>query len=711
MSMTSYSGDRDSHQTMSGRVIPNRRTSNGPVELQGNSFPIPGPRSPATQTRTSSMASTAVDPTSRTMSMASTIAPSERPSDALQHKPSVAKSISSNTDRRQKSPLVYPALLSRVGDCFREKIAVGDRTKNDLTYKNAFSGAEAVDIISYIIKTTDRNLALLLGRALDAQKFFHDVTYDHRLRDSATEMYQFRETMMDEPHEAPEVNGVFVLLTECYSPTCTRDQLCYSIACPRRLEQQSRLNLKPQPGLRREKSQSSLHDDNEPDEQKLWINTVSQEVADSVSEREKKRQEVISEIMYTERDFVKDLEYLRDFWIMPLRSANPAAPSPIPESRKERIVRTIFSNIIDPPSIHGVSSKFADSLTERQRKQPVVQCVGDIFLEYVPQFEPFIIYGSNQLAGKYEFENERSLNPYFSKFVDETERRKESRKLELNGYLTKPTTRLARYPLLLENVLKYTEPTSQDKDDIPKAMKMIRDLLTRVNAESGKAENRFNLKRLHEQLRFRPNERVDLKLTDEGRELIYKGALKKTPTDPSDIQAYLFDHAMLLVRVKMVGKKEEVKVYRRPIPLELLSIREMEEVIPKLGIAKRPTSNLIPGTRTATNDNNKKEGFPITFKHLGKGGYELTLYANTQGARQKWMEHIGGQQLILRKRGDFYNRFILSNNFFSATNRVNCVAPFGKFFSQCPRESFLTLYRWWSKADLWHGLRYLCVGP
>ncbi|KAG9234100.1 CNH domain-containing protein [Amylocarpus encephaloides] len=674
MSMTSYPQDRGEHQTMSGRVIPNRRTSSGPHDMQN--FAIPGPRSPATATRTTSMASTTVGDMSRTMSMASTITPSDR-TESLQHRPSVAKSISSaNGGGRKKSPLVYPALLSRVAECFREKVTVGDRTKNGLAYKNAFSGADAVDVIAYIIKTTDRNLALLLGRALDAQKFFHDVTYDHRLRDSAVEMYQFRETMMDEPHEAPEVNGVFVLLSECYSPTCTRDQLCYSIACPRRLEQQSRLNLKPQPGLRREKSEASLHDVDEPDEQKLWINTVSQEIADSVDEREKKRQEVISEIMYTERDFVKDLEYLRDFWILPLRSSNPATPSPLPESRKEKTVRTIFTNIIDSPSIHAVSSKFAESLTERQKKNPVVDHVGDIFLHYVPQFEPFIVYGSNQLAAKYEFENERSLNPYFSKFVDETERRKESRKLELNGYLTKPTTRLARYPLLLENVLKYTQTGNPDQDTIPVAMTMIKDLLTRVNAESGKAENRFNLKRLHEQLRFRPNERVDLKLTDEKRELIHKGTLKKAPNDPSDIQGYLFDHAMLLVRVKTVGKKEEVKVYRRPIPLELLSIREMDEVIPKLGVVKRPSSSLIPGTKSTTSDNSKKEGFPITFRHIGKGGYELTLYANTPGSRNKWMEHIGEQQAILRARGDFYNRSILSSSFFTNVNRVNCVAPF-----------------------------------
>lgn len=494
--------------------------------------------------------------------MASTIAP---PHD-LGHKTSIAKSVSSSSGAvkppAKKMPLVYPALLSRVAECFQDRILTGDRTKNDLTYKHAFSGTDAVDVISYIIKTTDRNLALLLGRALDAQKFFHDVTYDHRLRDSPNEMYQFRESIMDEASDGPQVNGVFVLLTECYSPTCTPEHLCYSIACPRRLEQQSRLNLAPQPGLAKQDEDVALQDQDQ-DEQKLWINTVSKEVADSVSEREQKRQEVISEIMYTERDFVKDLEYLRDFWIFPLRGLVRELPSPIPESRRERLVRTIFSNIIDPPSIHGVSARFAEKLTERQKQNPVVKTVGDIFLEFVPQFQPFIAYGAMQLNAKFEFEKEKSLNPYFAKFVDETERRKESRKLELNGYLTKPTTRLARYPLLLDNVLKYTEEGSQDKKDLPIAMAMIRDLLSKVNMESGRAENRHNLRQLHEQLRFRPNERVDLKLTEDGRDLIQKGNLKKAPNDASEITCYLFDHALLLVRTKTVNKKEEIKVYRR----------------------------------------------------------------------------------------------------------------------------------------------------
>lgn len=39
---------------------------------------------------------------------------------------------------------------------------------------------------------------------------------------------------------------------------------------------------------------------------------MPKEIADSVSDTEKKRQEAINEAIYTERDFVRDMEYLRD---------------------------------------------------------------------------------------------------------------------------------------------------------------------------------------------------------------------------------------------------------------------------------------------------------------------------------------------------------------------------------------------------------------
>ena len=56
----------------------------------------------------------------------------------------------------------------------------------------------------------------------------------------------------------------------------------------------------------------------------------------------------------------------------------------------------------------------------------------------------------------------------------------------------------------------------------------------------------------------------DLRLKEDGRELIYKGALGKRGNaqgDSGDLMVFLFDHALLMVKPK--SKVEQYKVYRR----------------------------------------------------------------------------------------------------------------------------------------------------
>ncbi|KXN92394.1 Rho1 guanine nucleotide exchange factor 1 [Leucoagaricus sp. SymC.cos] len=593
--------------------------------------------------------------------------------------------------RPRKTPIVYPALLSRVAEAFRERIPLGDRAKDGLTYKEAFDGREAVDKIAYIIKTTDRNLALLLGRALDAQKFFHDVTYDHRLRDSPNELYQFRTKLgpyvsgelgnpdilendealsptaatgqekVQEAEEIPLPSGVFTLLTDCYSPTCSRDQLCYSIACPRRLEQQARLNMKPQPGLSKQISKESLID--LPEVGTLWIHSVPQEIVNSVSETEKKRQEAINEVIYTERDFVRDLEYLRDTWMLRLQESEV-----IPPDRRNSFIQQVFWNVRD---ILAVNTRLRDALGKRQKSYAVVDRIGDVFLDHVPHFGPFVAYGAHQLYGKYEFEREKGQNPAFSAFVEATERLPESRKLELNAFLTKPTTRLARYPLLLETVLKHTPDDSSDKTMIPKVVAMIKEFLANVNAESGKTENRFNLMQLDGQLIYKPGEEiVDLRLKEPGRELIYKGGLMKRD---GEILVFLFDHAILFAKgVKSKGH-ESLRVYRRPIPLELLSISFSDDLSPANGTirSRRQTGGINSPAR-----NDAKGQYWISFYHLGRKSYSLVLWANSILSQKKWVESIQRQQVLMTERSCYFDEVVLSEGFFAGPNKVNCAAPF-----------------------------------
>ncbi|KAL2312867.1 RhoGEF for Rho1 [Schizosaccharomyces pombe] len=610
----------------------------------------------------------------------------------------VNSEASSPVHKNKRRRRIYAALLSRVASELLDRLQLGDITKDGLIYSNAFTGDHAVTVLMGIIHTSDRNLALLVGRSLDAQKFIHDVTYDHRLRDSHREIYQLQgtgyrpflrandNTSINNKNHHKELednesgtrissstlgdtsfpNGIFTLLTHCYSPTCAKDHPCYSISCPRRLEQQHRLFAKMRANT--EQSSSLAFDDKE---QKLWIHSVPQEIAYSVSDRERKRQEVICEVIYTERDFVKDLEYLRDYWIKPLW-----ASSCIPERKKEKFIRTVFLNALE---VQAVNSKLAEALTKRQNYKPIVDNIADIFLEHVPKFEPFIRYGAGQLYGKYEFEKEKSSNPAFAKFVSDVERLKESRKLELNGYLTKPTTRLARYPLLLEAVLKYTDEGNPDKQDIPKVINIVRGFLSRLNVESGKAENKFNLFHLNQQLVFKPGEHYDLHLLDANRQLIFKGPLKKrsagstSSESASDVTLFLFDHALLIVKPKTINKRELLKVFQRPIPLLLLQLFLVDDNGLRIPYSSKQQ---LAAVSKAANGKPPSRFYPFSLQLLGRRGYEITLYATTEVSRDKWLEHIDNQQTLLQHRNQWFESVTICSNFFVGDNKVNAIGVY-----------------------------------
>jgi hypothetical protein len=75
----------------------------------------------------------------------------------------------------------------------------------------------------------------------------------------------------------------------------------------------------------------------------------------------------------------------------------------------------VFWNIHD---IIAVNTRLRDALNKRQKSYAVVERIGDILLDAVPHFGPFVSYGAHQLYGKYEFEKEKSSNMAFAQFVE-----------------------------------------------------------------------------------------------------------------------------------------------------------------------------------------------------------------------------------------------------------------------------------------------------
>ena len=71
-----------------------------------------------------------------------------------------------------------------------------------------------------------------------------------------------------------------------------------------------------------------------------------------------------------------------------------------------------------------------------------------------------------------------------------------------------------------------------------------------------------------------------------------------------------------------------------------------------------------------------KGGFSITFVHLGRKYYQITLWASTYVSQRKWVENIQKQQDTMRERSNVFETVTLSEGFFLGVNRVNCAAPF-----------------------------------
>ncbi|CEP16510.1 hypothetical protein [Parasitella parasitica] len=589
---------------------------------------------------------------------------------------------------RSQQISIYTALLSEVARELFRRITCSTLVKDGREYHEVFSGKEATDRLLSILGNNDRLEAIAIGAALRNQNFFHDVNYEPTFIDSSDELYAFKD-MANTPKEddvseqfsresisvrlldfqsSDLPNGIYTDLTDCYSPTCVGDNLCYSWSC---LKKKASMSLK----------QSQQHQVKE-ENTRLWSQSVPESVVEATLPEERKRQECIYELIYTEQDFVRDLQYVHEFWVQPLMSEDI-----ISDDKREQFVKQVFYNIAD---VRHVNTELSRALELRQAEKYLVSSIGDVMLEHVGYFRPFIEYGAHQVIGKFNFELEKKRNPVFAQFVEETERKPESRRLELNGYLTKPTTRLGRYNLLLREILKRTPDDNPDKEAIPQIMDIITAYLEQVNIEAGKCENFFNLQQIGERLEFKStSDYVDLKLEHPGRQLLMKGRMKRkgnSSSEASDLQVFLFDHYLVLAKIKYEDHLEKYKTYRRPIPLDLLSItvtmsnrqKRASSILPyNRSTNQTATTNAVP--RPSTSDSlstgNKPSNLSITFIHHGrKGSPAITLFTSASSLQQIWIKKIMDQKTLLANTRSIFSITPLITNHFTITNRVNNTA-------------------------------------
>lgn len=243
----------------------------------------------------------------------------------------------------------------------------------------------------------------------------------------------------------------------------------------------------------------------------------------NMTEKEKKRKmgraNVISEIISTENSYVKSLEVIREVYIKPLRKRRR-----ILSLREEA---TIFSNI---ENLHAIHVNFLHELTERQKLFPDETPIVDIFLNFCPWFDMYTQYVSNYEAVT-SLLMKLGKRKRWKQFLEECARDPRTTLLNIDDYLVMPIQRIPRYKLLLEELLRRSDETSNDQVTIPIAIEKVHSAVVRINTTVQVLDKMLSI-----QGKFLGN----VHLLAPNRRFIKQGTLKKHSRSASGRRWYHF---------------------------------------------------------------------------------------------------------------------------------------------------------------------------
>jgi len=242
----------------------------------------------------------------------------------------------------------------------------------------------------------------------------------------------------------------------------------------------------------------------------------------------------------------------------------------------------VFGALRSLPPVHR---ELYDALRGLQCKRTGISAhVGRAVLQWVSAVrKPYVEYCSTLIENKAFLDQRRETDKDFSDFLQRCLESPFSRKLDLWAYLDVPRSRLVKYPLLMKQVLKYSE-CSTDCAMLASAIHNLENILGDVDTAISRARCRHTISRLewlHEDLVLNDhsisstvNPAVAVR---EAGEHLLDGVLRNNRG--TKLECHLLDTALVLGRPSTRGAgggRKRLQVYRCPIPIGELVVEDLE---------------------------------------------------------------------------------------------------------------------------------------
>ncbi|XP_019957252.1 rho guanine nucleotide exchange factor 19 [Paralichthys olivaceus] len=183
----------------------------------------------------------------------------------------------------------------------------------------------------------------------------------------------------------------------------------------------------------------------------------------------------------------------------------------------------LFSNI---RPIMAASEKFLMDLEMRLGESVFISQVGDIVLQHSSQFHDlYVPYVTNMMYQENLVNQLLQQNRDFVFSLKKLESDPVCQRQDLKSFLVLPFQRITRVRLLLENILKLTEPDTDSISNLEKAIKAIHEIVTNCNKGVQKMKHIEELVCLEALLDFDKVKSVPLVVS--GRFLVHQGPMRQ----------------------------------------------------------------------------------------------------------------------------------------------------------------------------------------
>ncbi|KAG0355389.1 Intersectin 1 (SH3 domain protein) [Gamsiella multidivaricata] len=263
------------------------------------------------------------------------------------------------------------------------------------------------------------------------------------------------------------------------------------------------------------------------------------EISQTLTEKEKKRQEAIHELITTEQVYLSYLYLLRDEFQRPLLDQGLITPA------ESQAIFMEWSSLLE------LSQSIVDELVERQRSDNgVVLAVGDVINSHiVERADCFMRYCANHRDASNLLTRRMAESRLLQDFLNQAKSKPSCRGLDISSFLLQPLQRITRYPLLIKKILQYTEEDHIDHLLLSEALTSAEQFLDRINESIRSSETKQQLEDIQRKL---PAGEMSegLVLTSETkylgrRQILYEGNLRKAKSGRK-LYAYLFNDLLLL---------------------------------------------------------------------------------------------------------------------------------------------------------------------